>query len=277
MSKAIETIADLQPDPRNANQGSVRGHSIIERSVRQRGAGRSGLAAADGTMIAGSQTLQKMAELGIPIRPIHTTGDEWVVVIRDDIEPGSEEATLLALEDNRATEVGLVWEPGILAGIAEMGVDLGSLFTADEWAEVSMPVLPDAGAGGDEFDESGRCLLAGRQHPSGLRSYEARRVRVAEFGERDFREVRESLQTKPAPGMLRRTIGEQQRPRDDHEKVLRQGVEPMTVFQYDHERAPLGPRAQAFDEQHFKRPLAQLRIHRRGEFILRDSEVEKAG
>ena len=103
----IETIGDLAPDPRNANQGSERGNRIIEQSVRQRGAGRSGLAASDGTMIAGSQTLQKMAELGIPIKPVHTTGDEWVVVIRDDIEPWSEEATLLAIDDNRAAELAV--------------------------------------------------------------------------------------------------------------------------------------------------------------------------
>jgi len=139
MSKQIERLEDLKPDPRNANRGTPRGHAIIENSVRHRGAGRSGLAAADGTMIAGSQTLHKMAELGIPVRTIHTTGEEWVVVVRDDIEPGSEAATLLALEDNRATEVGLDWEPDILAGIAESGLDLSSLFTADEWAEVSMP------------------------------------------------------------------------------------------------------------------------------------------
>lgn len=152
MIKKIETLEDLQPDPHNANRGTPRGHGIIEQSVRQRGAGRSGLAAADGTMIAGSQTLQKMAELGIPIRPIHTTGEEWVVVIRDDIEPGSEEAQLLAIEDNRSSQLGLDWEPAVLAGIAESGVDLSGLFTDVEWAEVSMPALPEAGAGGDEFD-----------------------------------------------------------------------------------------------------------------------------
>lgn len=131
----IETIDDLQPDPRNANQGSVRGHSIIERSIQQRGAGRSGLAAADGTMIAGSQTLQKMAELGIPIRPVHTTGDEWVVVIRDDIEPGSEDAALLALEDNRATDVGLVWDAGVITALSSE-MDLSGLFYPEEMAVI---------------------------------------------------------------------------------------------------------------------------------------------
>jgi len=152
VTKKIATIEDLQHNPRNANRGTVRGHTVIEQSIRQRGAGRSGLAAADGTMIAGDQTLLKMAELGIPIRPIHTDGKEWVVVIRDDIEPGSEEATLLGLEDNRSNQLGLEWEPDILKGIADSGIDLSGLFTAVEWAEVSLPALPEAGNGGDEFD-----------------------------------------------------------------------------------------------------------------------------
>lgn len=133
MSEKIKTIEDLKPDPNNANRGTPRGHSIIETSVRHRGAGRSGLAAADGTMIAGSQTLTKMAELGIPVRTVHTTGEEWVVVVRDDIEPGSEAATLLALEDNRATETGLDWDAGVLTEIGET-VDLSSLFYPDEMA-----------------------------------------------------------------------------------------------------------------------------------------------
>ena len=131
----IETIDDLTPDPRNANQGSERGNRIIEQSVRQRGAGRSGLAASDGTMIAGSQTLQKMAELGIPIKPVHTTGEEWVVVIRDDIEPGSEEATLLAIEDNRAAETGITWDAVNLGEIAAE-FDLSSLFFPHELATI---------------------------------------------------------------------------------------------------------------------------------------------
>lgn len=127
----ITTIDDLKPNPRNANAGSPRGHGIIEQSIRQRGAGRSGLAAKDGTMIAGDQTLLKMAELGMKIKPVHTSGDEWVVVIRDDIEPGSEEATLLGLEDNRATDVGLAWDAGVLSELGER-VDLSGLFYPDE-------------------------------------------------------------------------------------------------------------------------------------------------
>lgn len=115
MKRDLTDISAFRPDPQNANQGTPRGHALIEQSVRQRGAGRSGLAARDGTMLAGNQTLLKMAELGIPIKPVHTTGDEWVVVIRDDLDPESEDARLISLEDNRSSEVGLSWNPDVLA------------------------------------------------------------------------------------------------------------------------------------------------------------------
>lgn len=133
MGKAIKTIEDLRPNPSNSNRGTPRGHGIIEHSVRQRGAGRSGLAANDGTMIAGNQTLQKMMELGIPVRPIHTNGKEWVVVIRDDIEPGSEDARLLGIEDNRASELGLSYDPAVFASLKD-DLDLSHLFSTEEMA-----------------------------------------------------------------------------------------------------------------------------------------------
>ena len=147
----INTINDLKPDPNNANRGTERGHEIVNTSIQRHGAGRSGLAAKDGTMIAGSQTLKEMAALGMKIKPVHTTGDEWVVVIRDDVEPGSEQATLMGLEDNRGAQEGIEWDPGILAELAQQ-FDVSGLFTGDELAEWAQPSEPEAGAGGDEYD-----------------------------------------------------------------------------------------------------------------------------
>ncbi len=147
----INTINDLKPDPNNANRGTERGHRIVNNSIQRHGAGRSGLAARDGTMIAGSQTLEEMAALGMKIKPVHTTGDEWVVVIRDDVEPGSEQATLMGLEDNRGAQEGIEWDPGILAELAQQ-FDVSGLFTGDELAEWAQPSEPEAGAGGDEYD-----------------------------------------------------------------------------------------------------------------------------
>lgn len=159
----IKTIADLTPDPRNANKGTPRGHGIIEQSIRRHGAGRSGLAARDGTMIAGNQTLEEMAALGIPVRAVHTNGNEWVVVVRDDVEPGSEEAALMAIEDNRSSELGLSWDAGALAELQADGIDLSGLFFPDELAAILADTSPpDIGGAGDEgeapnFDAPTEC------------------------------------------------------------------------------------------------------------------------
>lgn len=118
MKKTFNEYSDFHNDPNNANEGTQRGHRIIEHSLSNRGAGRSGLAASDGTIIAGNQTFQKITELGFKIKPVHTTGDEWVVVIRDDIEAGSDDAKLLALEDNRAAMVGIKLKATVLAEMA---------------------------------------------------------------------------------------------------------------------------------------------------------------
>lgn len=153
MSKTIKSISDLRPDPENLNQGTPRGHGIIEHSIRQHGAGRPGLAAKDGTMIAGSQTLEEMAALGFEIIPIHTTGKQWPVHIRDDIEPGSEEAKLMALEDNRASEVGFSLDPEVFAKLAE-DFDLSPLYFPEEMSAILEGMGQEetqAGNGGDEF------------------------------------------------------------------------------------------------------------------------------
>lgn len=157
---SVTTIDDLRPDPHNANKGTPRGHGMIEHSIRAHGAGRSGVAAQDGTMIAGSQTLEEMATLGIPVRTVHTTGDEWVVVVRDDLVAGSEAAVALALADNRATEIGLDWDWPILSGIDDtMPNALDGLFDPTE-IDLYLRAMTDApvggedgigGAGGDEF------------------------------------------------------------------------------------------------------------------------------
>lgn len=152
-NKRIQHIEDLTPDPNNANRGTPYGHSLIEQSIRRHGAGRSGLAANDGTMIAGSQTLEEMAALGMKIKPVHTTGDEWVVVIRDDVEPGSQQATLLAVEDNRAAQVGIDFDPAVLAALAEDDGAIRALWSDDGWATM-LATLDTPDIEFKEYDES---------------------------------------------------------------------------------------------------------------------------
>ena len=48
------TINELIPDPKNANKGTKRGNQLVERSLREYGAGRSILIDKHGKIIAGN-------------------------------------------------------------------------------------------------------------------------------------------------------------------------------------------------------------------------------
>ncbi len=111
--------------------------------------------AADGETFDGSARVEKTAENGMLDGAIvvDSDGTRPIVVRRTDIPTATDErAVRLGIAANRVAELNLEWEPDVLAGIADAGVDLGSLFTDQEWAEVSMPSLPDPGNGGDDFD-----------------------------------------------------------------------------------------------------------------------------
>ena len=147
----IQTIEDLTPDDKNANKGTERGNALLEHSLRQFGAGRSAVADKNGKLIAGNKTVEKAAELGIPIRPVHTRGHELVVVVRDDLdldEGGA--ARELAYADNRVGEVSLNWDTERIAADVAAGVDLSHQFRVGELQQMHI----DAG-NGDDMVEGG--------------------------------------------------------------------------------------------------------------------------
>jgi hypothetical protein len=130
--KDIRTIADLTPDPRNANRGTERGTGMVERSLRQYGAGRSILTDRNGVVIAGNKTLEQAAALGLDVAVVRTRGDRLVVVQREDLDLATDAAAKeLAVADNRSSEVGLEWDASVLESLADE-VDLSGLFFDDE-------------------------------------------------------------------------------------------------------------------------------------------------
>jgi hypothetical protein len=111
--------------------------------------------AADGETFDGSARVEKTAENGMLDEAIviDSDGSRPIIVRRTDIAHATDErAVRLGIAANRVAALNLEWEPDILAGIIEQGVDLSSLnFTADEWADVSL-ARPDVEF--KEYDES---------------------------------------------------------------------------------------------------------------------------
>ena len=101
MSKKTE----YRTDHRNYRKHSQKNLALIERSLAENGAGRSILLDNSGESIAGSGTLQMALKRGIPIKEVHTTGDELIAVIRDDISPDDPRRKSLALADNATSDL----------------------------------------------------------------------------------------------------------------------------------------------------------------------------
>lgn len=130
-AKQIKSIKDLTPDPANVNKGTERGNYQLDWSLTNLGAWRSIAASADGVVAAGNQTLEQAAARGLKIRPVHTKGDELVVVIRDDIPSSDPRFRQYATADNRISETN--YSPDAAQLIAHsQAVDLSALYRADE-------------------------------------------------------------------------------------------------------------------------------------------------
>lgn len=100
-----EEIKKYRIDHRNYRKHSQKNLSLIERFLAENGAGRSILLDSSGESIAGSGTLQMAIKRGIPIREIHTTGEELIAVVRDDISPDDPRRKSLALADNATSDL----------------------------------------------------------------------------------------------------------------------------------------------------------------------------
>jgi hypothetical protein len=151
MTKEITSLADLTPDSRNANRGTPRGRGMVETSLSKYGAGRSVLVDRNGQTIAGNKTVEAAGAIGLEnVVVVKTRGDQLVVVQREDLDLDTDPAAReLALADNRAGELGLEWDAGVLA---ELGteIDLSTFWTKDELQAVLVNFEPVG------IDEQGR-------------------------------------------------------------------------------------------------------------------------
>lgn len=112
MAKIKKTkIEDLIPDDLNFNKGTEFGQSIIEKSLRSFGAGRSILLDKNNRIIAGNKTTEGFANAGMEdVIIVETTGNELVAVKRNDIDLDSKEGRELALADNATSAANLDWD-----------------------------------------------------------------------------------------------------------------------------------------------------------------------
>lgn len=138
-------IDQLKFDDKNFNKHTEYGMSLLEKSLRQNGAGRSILVDKDDNIIAGNGIVEAAINAGISkTRIVEVTGDELVVVKRTDLELDSKEGREMALADNATAAADLAWNEENIA----VEADRWDLVPEDWGVKIDVP-SPDGF--GDQF------------------------------------------------------------------------------------------------------------------------------
>lgn len=143
-------LKDLIQDDRNLNKGTERGQQLIEKSLREFGAGRSLLLDKNNRIIAGNKTHRNAEAIGMDdVIIVETDGTKLVAVKRTDIDLDSQKGRKMAMADNVTTQVDLSWDTDELDAVAEdYDIDL------EEWDMELDGEVPDLNnAQEDDFDE----------------------------------------------------------------------------------------------------------------------------
>jgi hypothetical protein len=121
--KQIKTptkISELIPDDKNFNTGSEYGNSLIEKSFRKFGAGRSILIDKNNRIIAGNKSIQNAGAIGMEdVQVVESDGKRIIAVKRTDIDLDTPEGRELALADNATAKANIVFDAELVE--AELG------------------------------------------------------------------------------------------------------------------------------------------------------------
>lgn len=135
MSKPINSIADLTPDPRNARRHNPRNIKMIQDSLHEVGAARSIVIDENGMILAGNGVTEAANLAGIEkIQVVDSDGETIIAVRRSGLT--TKQKKRLALADNRTSETS-DWDADVLAELAAQEDELlKGLFEDDELAQL---------------------------------------------------------------------------------------------------------------------------------------------
>jgi hypothetical protein len=113
------TLSGLVLDDKNFNAGTENGQKLLEKSLRQFGAGRSILIDKNNRIIAGNKTVEQASNVGLKdVIIVETTGDKIVDVKRTDIDIDSRQGRELALADNAVAVADIEWDIKTIGAVA---------------------------------------------------------------------------------------------------------------------------------------------------------------
>lgn len=144
--KAIQSLADLELDANNANQGTERGMWSLQESVIRFGVGRGIVVDRRGRVLGGNKTTETLQKLnpGVRLVVVPSDGDTLVVTQRTDLDLADDPAAReLAIADNRVGELNLAWDAQQIAQGLEAGLDLAAFFHQDELQRIAAAWSPE--------------------------------------------------------------------------------------------------------------------------------------
>ena len=107
----MSSINDLKFDDKNFNKHTAKGMGLLEKSLKEFGAGRSILIDKDNNIIAGNGIIEAAGQAGFEkVKIVETTGDEIVAVKRTDVSLNSDMGREMALADNATAAADLDWD-----------------------------------------------------------------------------------------------------------------------------------------------------------------------
>lgn len=132
-------ISDLKFDDKNFNKHTEYGMSLLEKSLKENGAGRSILIDKDNNIIAGNGIIEAAGQAGLEkVKIVETTGDEIIAVKRTDLKLDSKKGREMALADNATASIDLDWNDDL---INEESDKWG--FDASEWLGNDWKIEPE--------------------------------------------------------------------------------------------------------------------------------------
>lgn len=148
----MANISDLKFDDKNFNKHTEYGMSLLEKSLRENGAGRSILLDKDNNIIAGNGIIEAAGSVGLEnVKIAETSGDEIVAVKRTDIKLDSKKGREMALADNATASIDLDWNDDLISEEADKwGFDAND-WLGNDWKDEPEEVVEDEAP---EVDES---------------------------------------------------------------------------------------------------------------------------
>ena len=146
MAKQSTKISDLIADNKNFNKGSEFGNSLIEKSFRKFGAGRSILIDKNNRIIAGNKSVENAMAIGMEdVQIIESDGTKIIAVKRTDIDLDSEQGREMALADNASAKANIVFDAEVIeaelgeAVCLEWGIEIAKEETEAEEDDYEIP------------------------------------------------------------------------------------------------------------------------------------------